>query len=289
MTDVFFTARGDTGQAGSAELEQLIEEELRQGQATWPGIAVGAEAFVSYLGHRARGALPPETALRGLRATDLYLACACVQGDPGAIAAFETHHLSKTDGYLARLKATPVQIEEVKQSLRRRLLVPEREGSAPLIAQYSGRGPLQAWVRVAAIRAALKLLQVARRETPLEEEVLQALPTFAEDPELHYLKDTYRGAFTASLREAFRLLSPRTLNLLRYHYVDGLTTYEIAALYRVHQVTAARWLEKGRQEVLSETRRLLMQQLQVDQAECDSIMRLVQSHLDITLRSFFPA
>jgi transposase len=37
---------------------------------------------------------------------------------------------------------------------------------------------------------------------------------------------------------------------LRYHHVDGLNIDEIGAIYRVHRVTAFRWLEKAKEQLV---------------------------------------
>ena len=133
---------------------------------------------------------------------------------------------------------------------------------------------------------ALRAAQRGKKEVPVEERVLSSLPLETEDPELHYLKEHYRDAFRAAVREAIAGLDTRQTNLIRQHYIDGLTTHQLGGLYRVNQSTAARWLERARQQILAHTRRGLMERLQVDRGEYESIMRLLQSHLDVTLRSF---
>src|SRR5688572_33291625 len=90
---------------------------------------------------------------------DVALAQACAAGDPAALATFEQRCLgAPLDRVLMRLGATSAEIDEVKQQLRLKLLVAEPDRK-PRITEYSGRGALEAWVRVVAVRAFLDLRQ----------------------------------------------------------------------------------------------------------------------------------
>ena len=267
------------------QLERQLVELLRTAGAAWPDCSVEPRLFVEHLARSVAGAEDLQAALDGLQAADLYLACACGHGDPAAVAALEQQVIPAVDVALARLKLQPAAQQEAKQVLRQHLLV-AREERPPAIHGYAGRGPLKAWVKVAAVRIALKALQHGKKEVPVEQQVLQALPLPSRDPELHYLQEHYREAFKVALLQALAGLDTRQTNLIRQHYLDGLTTYQLGALYRVHQATAARWLERARQTILSGTRQGLMRHLEVDRDEYESIMRLIHSHLDVTLRSF---
>ncbi len=65
--------------------------------------------------------------------------------------------------------------------------------------------------------------------------------------------------------------------------MDGLNIDEIGAIYRVHRVTAYRWLEKARDALVKHTQKLLAAQLKVEKREFDSIMRLIRSQLHLSL------
>jgi RNA polymerase sigma-70 factor, ECF subfamily len=286
LLDVFLAALPEAARstaAGGVHLAALIDEQLRLAAAAWPTVTIEPALYVAYLAAR----IPADVvdvgrALGGLQTTDLYLSCACARGDAAALAALERHLIAVAPS-LARLRLSEPELQEITQLLRQRLLV--GEGGPPLIAQYSGRGHLQGWLRVIAVRAALKSMARGRREIPVEEQVLQALPLATDDAELRYIKELYRGEFTAAFKEALGALSTREANVLLHHYVDGLTTYEIGSLYRVHQTTATRWLEHARETILAQTREHLMRRLHAEHAEVESIMRLVHTHLDLTLRS----
>src|SRR5258706_16018167 len=74
-----------------------------------------------------------------LNAGDLYLAFACMRGNADAIGAFEREHLSRVGEFVASMRLPPATIDELKQRVRERLLVPDRAGVTRM-ASYSGRG-----------------------------------------------------------------------------------------------------------------------------------------------------
>jgi RNA polymerase sigma-70 factor (ECF subfamily) len=73
-------------------------------------------------------------------------------------------------------------------------------------------------------------------------------------------------------------------NVLRYHFAHGLTIDQIGALYHVHRATAARRVAKARDELLAGTRRRLMARLALNRADLDSVMRLIESSIHVSLR-----
>jgi RNA polymerase sigma-70 factor, ECF subfamily len=75
----------------------------------------------------------------------------------------------------------------------------------------------------------------------------------------------------------------RDRNLLRLHVLDGLAIDDIGALHGVHRATAARWIERTREDVARAVRRDLMRQLGIDPFEVDDLLRWVQSQIDLSL------
>ena len=95
------------------------------------------------------------------RAADLYLATACIAGDPAAIALLDASLPAIIRPALARLGIPVCDDDEIAQRVRVALLVRNEAGDCGL-AGYSGRGELRAYVRSAALRIALKRIE---RET----------------------------------------------------------------------------------------------------------------------------
>jgi RNA polymerase sigma-70 factor (ECF subfamily) len=223
----------------------------------------------------------------------MYLACACAHDARGAISAFEQHFLVRVGSFLSKMKPTQAFVEDVTQELRIKLLV-SKPGAARKIADYSGRGALMGWLRVVALRTAIDL---QRRNGPTPEprphgtddSDREATPAVgaARDPELTYLKDQYETEFNAAFRAALDALSSEQRNVLRLHFVDGLNIDQIGALLHIHRSTAARWIAAARVAILREVQRLLRERLDLSVGEFESLARLLQSRIDMTLSGLF--
>ena len=102
-------------------------------------------------------------------------------------------------------------------------------------------------------------------------------------PQLTYLKTHYREQLKRAFESAVNTLDGGARNLLRQSVVQRLTVDQIGALYGVHRATAARRVEKAREDLLLATRTHLMEQLHVEENELDSIMNLLRSRMDLSV------
>ena len=247
----------------------------------WRDFAIEPQDFARHVERTVQGDADPLRALGELHAGDLYLAFACAAGDRAALAAFEHRMLPEVGAYIARTDPDPALADEVKQLLRHRLLV----GDPPKIASYSGRGPLGAWLRTVAVRAALEVVRARKPETPLDEAGGLALRA-AHDPQLDYLKTRYAREVGDSFAAVLGELPDKQRNILRLYFLEGLTIEAIAQLYRVHRMTVSRWIAQWRDEILAATQRLLRERLRLSPDELDSLLRLVQSRIDISIQRY---
>lgn len=242
------------------------------GREAWPGIEVDDEAFARWVAART----PPGGEAAALCLDDLYLAHACAQGDPRALARFDERFLAALPAVLHR--HPPAVVDEVRQLLRERLFVAPR----PRIADYSGRGSLAAWVRVVALRLAANLRRGERDHEPLpDDDVPAALP--ALDPELALIRARCGEVFGAAFRDAFATLSVRERTALRLHFLDGLSLERVGAALGVSRATGARWILAGRERLGAELVRLLGERLRCERAELESLLGVVRSKLDLSL------
>jgi RNA polymerase sigma-70 factor (ECF subfamily) len=209
---------------------------------------------------------------------DLYLACACARGDARAIALFDERVLGEVPRYVVHVSASRSFSDEVCQRLRERLFV----GESRKILEYTGRGPIGGWIRVAAIRVALNLRRDASRKVTRESE--RPAPPPAADLELEFLRARYKDEVERALERSIAGLSRDERNVLRMHYLDGLGGEAIGRFYGgVHRSTVLRWIDAARERVLGETRRLLAERLRLTASELDSLVRLVDSQLDTSI------
>jgi RNA polymerase sigma-70 factor (ECF subfamily) len=218
---------------------------------------------------------------------DLFLAFAASRGDGAAIAALEATHLAALRRVLIGSGPRSVDADDLVQGLRERLF--GASNGAPKITEYSGRGPLGAWLRVVAARFAVSAGR-KRSERPTGEP-LDRLPADAKgaDPELAYLRAKYRDVFQAAFRSATGALDPEDRNVLRYYYAEGLTIDQIGSIYRLHRVTASRRVRRARAALLEATRAELLRWHFTSASELQSVLRAVESQVALSLRTLFGA
>jgi len=273
--------------ASITDLDRRLWTIVAEGRAAWPELAIAATAVVEFIARQATLDLA-EAALDGLRPADLYLACACATSAPGAVAAFEREYMREVDIALARMRVGPPRLQDVKQLVRQRLFVGGGTAGQPTspgkIAEYGGRGDLRRWVRSVAVRTCLNELRKGKREVLVDDDQLIAQHAIAaDDPEIEYMKRTYSAEFKTAFGDALRQLGAREQTLLRYHHVDGLNIDEIGAIYRVHRVTAFRWLEKAKELLVRSTLDTLRARLKLPASELDSVLRMIRSQIHLSL------
>jgi RNA polymerase sigma-70 factor, ECF subfamily len=213
--------------------------------------------------------------------SDLYLAHGCGAGDRHAVAACDAL-LVREAGYAAAAARIDAAVrDEAIQVVRTNAFSPRGDRPAA-ICDYEGRGALHAWLRVLVAREMVKRAGAQQRAVPLEDRLLDT-PAVNDDPVMEELKLKYRAELAEAFRAALEDLSSRDRTLLRYQLIDGLTIDDIGKLHRVHRATAARWLAAIRDGLVERTRTLLADSLGVDTVEAASIIRMVQSQLDVSV------
>jgi RNA polymerase sigma-70 factor (ECF subfamily) len=242
---------------------------VQEGREAWPQVELEPAVMVE----------PPTMPPPDARCTDLYLAWACEAGVPEALSAFQRVVLADLPAQVARFgrhvrdDRASAFVDEVRQRLLELLFV----GPAPRIRTYSGRGPLGAWVRVVAVRLALRLAR-EQRQPPGEVPLPQAGP----DPELQLLRARSCGELEQAFLATVAELCPDERVALRLYYLDGLTVVAIGRACGVHASTVVRWLARARSRMLERTRARLADQLELSPSETRSLLKLAKSHLSIS-------
>jgi RNA polymerase sigma-70 factor (ECF subfamily) len=101
------------------------------------------------------------------------------------------------------------------------------------------------------------------------------------------MKLLYRAEFRAAFRGAVETLPAKEREILRAHFVDGQTIDQLGEANGVHRATAARWVDRARRSLVAAIRRTLMNELRVDESTYQSLLRLVASRLDLSVRLMF--
>jgi RNA polymerase sigma-70 factor (ECF subfamily) len=258
-----------------ADLGERMESLWLAGRAAW-NVEVPREAFAAHLAERWPPELPLDEYLALAAATDLYLACGCLAGVDAAVAAFDGRFVAGVRRYLRSLSLSEAQLDDLRQHLREVLLA-----GASRLAQYSGRGSLEGWFRVLALREAINLVHRERRrvDNPPDRP--------AADPVDDLAKTKYRAAFNAALREAISTLAAEERNLLRLHYLEGLTMQELAGFFGVHRTTIVRRVAEARSSVSDGMARRLRAALGLAETEFESLMKVMASQLDVSMSACF--
>jgi RNA polymerase sigma-70 factor (ECF subfamily) len=281
LTQAFLDALPAGSRVNIVELEPALTRLVDRAHIAWPELAIDGERFIAHVASLATGTDVTDATLSATRIDDLTLAFACATQVAGAAGAFERRYTDDVRAIVARLGGGPELIDEIRQRLRERLFVAEPDRS-PGISRYTGKGELLAFVRVTALRIGLDLLRArgARKETG--DQALADLTT-AETPELQYLRTLYRREFKAAFEAAIARLPPRSRTLFRYEVLDRLSIDKIAAIYAVHRSTVARQLHHIRRGIVAATRDELARRMHLSASEIASVMRLIQSDLDLSL------
>lgn len=266
-----------------AELEPLLVAKLAEARATFPDVNVDDATFLRVVAEH----LPSEHVLESLErlcASDLFVAVGCLAGDRTALSAFDTDYVVPVAGQVARSHRHS-ESSELEQLLRERVLV-SLDGQSPKLAQYSGRAPLTAWLRMVATRIALTMARRAKplgTERPIESDDAIA-DMISNDVELAHIRSEYGAAFKIAFHEALGSLEAQDRTVLRMSVLDGLSIDEIASLYQVHRATAARWLVAIREQLFKGTRQRLAERLQLGNADFESLVGVLMSRLDVSLQ-----
>ncbi|CAN5241875.1 hypothetical protein BH11MYX1_BH11MYX1_55570 [soil metagenome] len=263
--------------------DSQIDAVVEAGRAAWPGITLARGALGAHLASLEKGAEK--------FGADLYLVVGCLVKDGKAIEHFDRELTAAARGAIASIDSNGAFVDEGVQKLRTNLLV--GDNGSPKLAAYSGRGPLRAWIGVAAARTALMMRRTRQRQREVSSEnddwsrALVAIST--NDPELELLKRQYSEAFAAAFHDSVALLEPRLRTVMRMSFVEGLSIDDIGATYAVHRATAARWIQRACEELFEQTRKLLTDRLALTPTELDRMTSLMRSQLDVSVSQLLPA
>lgn len=226
----------------------VVQQMHVEGQRRWPSIVVQ----LNELQHHCEPWCVDSSRVEKARlfATEIYLCCACANGDPAALAVLwrEAEGVARTA--IARIQCQPEFVQDTLQEFWKKLLL----GPDPRIRAYSGAGPLHAWLQLCATRLAIDRQRSSRALVERELDLDDCLMDDVLGPESSLTRVRYFKPFRAALRRAISKLSRKDRNLLRMHAVERCSIDQIGRAYDVHRATAARWLDRARKQVFESVR-----------------------------------
>jgi RNA polymerase sigma-70 factor (ECF subfamily) len=268
------------GFGSGSPLDDSVRVAHEAGAAAWPGVDLSIDDFARHVERLLAGSDVAEVLAR--QGEDLFLACACAQGNLRAIELFSRYVLSSVPAMVGHILPECALVDDLLQSLHEQMLVP-CESSPPRIAAYRGTGSLAGWVRITATRAAIRMKKSAARFTG--EKLLDPRPEVSTvGPEAMYVRRHYVPVLNAAILAAIDALPAGVRELLHSYYVDGLTIDQLAERDGIHRATAARRVQSARVLLLAHVRERAAGRLGVPDEEIDSLIHLVASCLEISLR-----
>jgi RNA polymerase sigma-70 factor, ECF subfamily len=252
------------------------ERAYNLGSDAFPAVELSRDAFIMFADARTetwKG--NPE------RAADMFLACACIERIPAAIAEFLSVFGERVPLYLGKLARNPDLVAEVRQILVTRCVIGEA-GKLPALTAYSATGSLECWLRATAVREALALNRESDRNAGDVEAVLEAQIPWV-DHEISMFKQIYREPVSRAFAIACAELDAEDRALLRLHYVDGVTTAKLATMFGISRATLIRRLAATRESLVDRVKAALKVGSGVADHDFDSVLRLVKSQIDLRL------
>ena len=242
------------GAALEAELDDAVVQRVA---AIWDEVSrrwsteliatIACDRFAAALGRGLRDRSPDAwlDALDVLHGEDVYLALAASREDPAALRAIDGRIRRAASGVGTRMREDS---QDIAQMIRVRVFDRD-EGGEVRIAQYSGRGTLESWLRVVGTRVLLNARRRTRPEVVADRSFAEPITT--STPELAVMRAESQATFLSALRAAFERLGEDDRALLEESLVAGKTVTELGRELGVHHATAARWLVRARERLLA--------------------------------------
>jgi len=208
--------------------------------------------------HAAKGeTVAWETFLEGLHAVDLFLVCACLEGQPCAWEMLFAARANRTDCLLIdalRLRAVrlyprdPERQEEAVADFWGYLLAGEREGSMPVLARYDGQRPLVPWL--------IRVFQNKHLSELRHRHGLQSLPEGElgehDLPFANHGHQRWHDEFRHAAREWLDSLSEQEVLILGLRLRYRLSQRETASLLGIHEGNISRQTARLRDRCLEQ-------------------------------------
>lgn len=267
LATTYLAVRTET-RLSARELEPQLWHLVARGRVVHPELAVDPHDFIDFIATRT--AIHDGTLVLGdAHLADMYLACAAMYGVAGAAERVEALCIAQAKKAIVRIEPSPSFVAEIQQRVREKLLVASGE-EPPRIAEYSGRGTLVSFVRVAAIREALSEKRSLRRRR--FDTLDEPHAVIDEDPTIALARHAHVDAFLEALRTALGSLDSHERAALYMSYFEDQSVDQIGRLFNVHRATAARWITRAQSRVRLLVRLQMQERLQLDDVEAESLL-----------------
>jgi RNA polymerase sigma-70 factor (ECF subfamily) len=248
------------------DLEGVLARLVGEAAAAWPNIRLAPEIVVAQLAAQLSETGPLLSELQQIRMADLFLAAACVEQMQNAIETFDGEFLFGVPEILARSGFGHLQSDEVRERVRDQLFF-----GAARISDYTGRTSLASWVHVVILRVAIDLAD--SHSTGTDPDSAIAL----------IIEEHYRQPFKSAFRMAVGALTSEQRELLRLHFVEGVTFDMLAMQFARHRATIVWQIAQAKDSVLERIGASLQAQLAINSQELEALLTIIRSRLELGL------
>lgn len=165
---------------------------------------------------------------------DLALARACAAGHEAAWKRLLDLYQQRLQTFALSLTREPGAACELADSLYASLY-----SSREKLLSYSGRGPLEGWLRAVLAQEHVNRIRQQRRFVPLQEEPGAVITTKQDGQDCDLL--------SRAVHKAFASINAEQAFLLSAYFLDNRTLAEIGRILGLHESSVSRRLEKSTQ------------------------------------------
>lgn len=254
------------------------ENAVWSGQSTqlalrpWAHLHVDMGRFGQYLTERG---IDPRHVAPNI-AADLYLAFACVCRLPGAHEAFGVAYGPVVAQACSSFNPSAAFADDIMQNVMETLLVASPENQ-PRIAQYSGKGSLAGWVKIAARRMALR----ASKNGEILSRDDSFVADMVEEPEFEAMltKHLHRDELARIVGAAVRASPER--RLIQLVFGLGFSMARAGQTMQLSQPAVSRRLKKALDGILETVKEDVRRRFQLDEESVDSFLALFESQIHL--------
>lgn len=213
--------------------------------------------------------------LHELHHADLYLAHSCAEGNEQAWESFLKEHRGFLESLARQFSGSDLDWEELLDTLLAELYGIGRDGGVrrSKFAHYSGRGSLRGWLKAVVFQLSVDLRRSGKRLVQPEDDREFERHTAPVEPE-ERVEEHYNTAISNALSTAISRQDPQMRLLLSYYYYDNLTLKQIGHIFRVHEATVSRWLQRVQQQLRRDVEKILSRDFAMSVAEVEACLRL---------------
>jgi RNA polymerase sigma-70 factor (ECF subfamily) len=233
--------------------------------AHWPSLTIDEAALAAQIAAR------PEQ--EGFDA-DFYFAQACSRCDAAAIDIFQrefTPRIRAAAGGIA-----PGHEDDCLAMVLDRVLPPPA-GLHNRIAHYSGRSRLSGWLRVIAVREAIRLKRRRYSRERNERQLAMQLSSRL-DPLLDAAYFRYRPVLEKALEDALAELALDERTMIRMRFVDGATVDAIGKIYGRDKSAVSRRIQRVRGILVDRIRTTMKARALMSSSDVDSVIAKLLGH-----------